>query len=100
MCATTRASGTRPCEPLPKDFEELYNGLKGFDYPHKDKLLDFIKYFFLDHIVSENSIMLNFHAFKEYLTSRRIPGGSPEKSRNGSNIRSGRKSPDSSGSGA
>ena len=34
------------------DFETFYNGLDNFDYPHKDKLLDFIKYFFLDHIES------------------------------------------------
>lgn len=34
-------------------FAEFYNGFENFDYPHKDKLLDFIKYFFLDHIESE-----------------------------------------------
>ena len=34
------------------DFDIFYNGLENFDYPHKDKLLEFIKYFFLDHIES------------------------------------------------
>lgn len=34
------------------NFSEIYNGFENFDYPHKDKLLDFIKYFFLDHIES------------------------------------------------
>lgn len=33
-----------------EEFEVLYNGLEYFEYPHKDKLLEFIKYFFLDHI--------------------------------------------------
>ena len=41
-------------------FAEFYNGFKNFDYPHKDKLLDFIKYFFLDHIESENVLKLNY----------------------------------------
>lgn len=84
------------------EFEKLYHCLENFEYPHKDKLLDFIKYYFLDHIVSENLVVLNFQAFKEHLTSRR-PGGAASPSvdsRNGSNIRSGRKaSIDSSGSG-
>ena len=43
-----------------EQFEALYNGLDNFDYPHKDKLLDFIKYFFLDHVESSESIMINF----------------------------------------
>ena len=30
------------------EFETFYNGLDNFEYPHKDKLLEFIKYFFLD----------------------------------------------------
>jgi len=33
-------------------FEEFYLSFENFDYPHKDKLLEFIKYFFLDHIES------------------------------------------------
>ena len=33
-------------------FEEFYLSLENFEYPHKDKLLEFIKYFFLDHIES------------------------------------------------
>jgi hypothetical protein len=42
------------------DFEAFYNSLENFEYPHKDKLLDFIKYFFLDHIVNENLLMMNY----------------------------------------
>jgi len=34
------------------EFKTLYESLENFEYPHKDKLLEFIKYFFLDHIVS------------------------------------------------
>lgn len=41
------------------EFEKLYAKLENFEYPHKDKLLEFIKYFFLDHIVSENEIIIN-----------------------------------------
>jgi hypothetical protein len=41
------------------EFEKLYSKLENFEYPHKDKLLEFIKYFFLDHIVSENEIIIN-----------------------------------------
>ena len=41
-------------------FEEFYNGLENFEYPHKDKLLEFVKYFFLDHIVSKDILMINF----------------------------------------
>ena len=42
-----------------QEFEEVYNKLENFEYPHKDKLLEFIKYFFLDHIVSEKEIIIN-----------------------------------------
>jgi len=80
------------------DFEAFYNGLENFEYPHKDKLLEFVKYFFLDHIVSKDLIMINYQAFKEHLAARRPPGATPEKSRNGSNLRSAKKSQDSSGS--
>lgn len=80
------------------EFETFYHQLDNFEYPHKDKLLEFIKYFFLDHIVSENVLMMNYQAFKEHLLARRPPGTTPEKSRNGSNLRSGRKSGESSGS--
>jgi len=41
-------------------FEKFYNTLENFDYPHKDKLLEFIKYFFLDHIVSVDKLMMNY----------------------------------------
>lgn len=39
--------------------------------------------------------MMNYLAFKEHLLSRRPPATTPEKSRNGSNLRSDRKSPGS-----
>lgn len=42
------------------DFETLYHSLENFDYPHKDKLLDFIKYFFLDHIESADLLQMNY----------------------------------------
>lgn len=42
-----------------KEFEEIYGKLENFEYPHKDKLLEFIKYFFLDHIVSDKEIIIN-----------------------------------------
>ena len=54
-----------------EDFTEFYNGLENFDYPHKDKLQEFIKYFFLDHIASEDSLMMNFQACKEHVLARR-----------------------------
>ena len=73
------------------EFEKFYLTMDNFDYPHKDKLLEFIKYFFLDHIVSEKKIIMNFLAFKEHMLSTRPPD-SAEKSRNGSNLRSRRKS--------
>jgi hypothetical protein len=41
------------------EFEEIYAKLENFEYPHKDKLLEFIKYFFLDHIVNEKELILN-----------------------------------------
>ena len=84
------------------EFEEFYNSLENFDYPHKDKLLDFIKYFFLDHIVNENLLMMNYQAFKEHLIIKRGQLGagnlSAERTRNGSSLRSRRKSGESLGS--
>lgn len=85
--------------PWPQ-FEAFYHTLENFEYPHKDKLLEFIKYFFLDHIVSEDKLFMNYQAFKEHLLARRPTGATPEKSRNGSNMRSGRKSAESTGSNA
>ena len=79
------------------ELEEFYNNLSEFDYPHKDKLLDFIKYYFLDHIANKNLIMINVYAFKEHLLGRKATTPK-ENSRNGSNIRSARKSADSTGS--
>jgi len=84
------------------EFEELYHSLEHFEYPHKDKLLEFVKYFFLDHIVSEKLIILNYQALKEHLLAKKAgdPTSPSADSRNGSNLRSGRKlSIDSSGSG-
>jgi hypothetical protein len=74
------------------EFEAFYHTLENFEYPHKDKLLEFIKYFFLDHIVNPELLMMNYLAFKDHLLSTRPPGQTPEKSRNGSNLRSARKS--------
>lgn len=88
-----RISDKTPDELLPwTEFEAFYHSLENFEYPHKDKLLEFIKYFFLDHIVTPDLLMMNYMAFKEHLLSARPPGQTPEKSRNGSNLRSGRKS--------
>ena len=42
------------------EFEKFYSSLENFEYPHKDKLLEFIKYFFLDHIESEKVLQINF----------------------------------------
>lgn len=78
------------------EFVEFYGSLENFDYPHKDKLLEFIKYFFLDHIVNSDTIMINYQAFKDHLNARRPAGATPEKSRNPSHLRSGARSQDSS----
>lgn len=77
------------------DFEEFYKGLENFDYPHKDKLLDFIKYFFLDHIESADLLLLNYQAFKEHVSAKRPIMASAERTRNASGIRSRRRSGDS-----
>ena len=77
------------------DFEALYNGLENFDYPHKDKLLDFIKYFFLDHVESADLLFINYLAFKEHVTAKRPLMGSAERTRNTSSLRSRRRSGDS-----
>ena len=83
------------------DFQAFYNSLDNFDYPHKDKLLEFIKYFFLDHIESEYQLYVNFAAFKEHVLARPRPaaGATGEKSRNEGSLRSRRRgSEDSAGS--
>jgi len=77
------------------EFEIFYNDTLKFDYPHKDKLLEFIKYFFLDHIVSVDVLMMNFAAFKDHLFARRRI--TPDK--RDSSLRSRRRSDDSSGRG-
>jgi len=76
------------------DFEKFYATLDNFEYPHKDKLLDFIKYFFLDHIESKDLLQINYQAFKEHVTARR-PMLSAERTRNPSVLKSRRKSGDS-----
>ena len=92
------AKSKEECMPW-DEFEVLYNDLENFEYPHKDKLLEFIKYFFLDHILSEKEIILNFAAFRDHLLARRPIGASPtDKSRNDSSLRSRRKSGESGGS--
>lgn len=83
------------------DFQAFYHSMDNFDYPHKDKLLEFIKYFFLDHIESEYHLYLNFAAFKEHVLARPRPaaGATGEKSRNEGSLRSRRRgSEDSAGS--
>ena len=77
------------------EFEAFYETSLKFDYPHKDKLLEFIKYFFLDHIVSTDLLMMNFAAFKDHLFARRRL--TPEK--RDSSLRSRRRSEDSSAAG-
>lgn len=81
-------------------FEEVYEQLQNFDYPHKDKLLEFIKYFFLDHILDADTLIVNYLAFKDTLLARRPPNASDEKSRNEgpTKIRSRKRSEDSQGS--
>lgn len=70
-----RISDKTPDELLPwTEFEAFYHSLENFEYPHKDKLLEFIKYFFLDHIVTPDLLMMNYMAFKEHLLSARPPG--------------------------
>ena len=73
------------------EFELFYENELKFDYPHKDKLLEFIKYFFLDHIVSADHLMMNFAAFKDHLFARRRI--TPDK--RDSSLRSRRRSEDS-----
>jgi len=76
------------------EFEKFYATLDNFEYPHKDKLLDFIKYFFLDHIESKDLLQLNYQAFKEHVTAKR-PMLSADRTRNASLLKSRRKSGDS-----
>ena len=64
------------------EFEKLYAKLENFEYPHKDKLLEFIKYFFLDHIVSENEIIINVQAFCDHLMAKKPLVHSSGKTRN------------------
>lgn len=81
-----------------EEFEAIYSDLENFEYPHKDKLLEFIKYFFLDHILSEKEVYLNFAALQDHLLAKKPPGASSEKSRNESGLRSRRRSGESGGS--
>lgn len=80
-----------------KAFEKFYNELENFEYPHKDKLLEFIKYFFLDHLISADLLMINYQAFKEYLLVKRVIG-SEDKGRNQISIRSARRASEDSNS--
>ena len=43
-----------------EEFEEFYKTLENFEYPHKDKLLEFIKYFFLDHVEEAGMLKMNY----------------------------------------
>ena len=75
-----------------QDFEEIYAKLDNFEYPHKDKLLEFIKYFFLDHIVNEKEIVLNVQAFCDHLLAKKPIVHSTSKTRNESGLQTRRKS--------
>ena len=76
-------------ELLPiNEVEAIYKSLENFEYPHKDKLLDFIKYFFLETIVSKDLVLLNYQALKDHLNVRKS-GETPDRSRNQSYQRSG-----------
>lgn len=75
-----------------EEFEDVYNKLENFEYPHKDKLLEFIKYFFLDHIVSEKEIVVNIQAFCDHLMAKKPIATGSGKTRNDSGLRSRRKS--------
>ena len=55
------------------EFETFYNSLENFDYPHKDKLLDFIKYFFLDHVESADSLFMNLTQGYDTNMEKRAP---------------------------
>ena len=59
---------------LLNDFENFYSSLENFKYPHKEKLLEFIKYFFLDHIHSKDEIYINYKAFKDHVIVKKSIG--------------------------
>ena len=80
------------------DFEKFYNSLENFEYPHREKLLEFIKYFFLDYIHSKDEIYMNYKAFKDHVMPRKPNGPSADKSRNENGLRSRRLSNESAGS--
>jgi hypothetical protein len=61
------------------EFEKFYNSLEYFDYPHKEKLLDFIKYFFLDYIHSKDEIYINYKAFKHHVIIKNQIGLNSDK---------------------
>ena len=94
------------CDKFKDDFapfselSEFYFGLDNFDYPHKDKLLEFMRYYFLEFVANKDLVMMNMLGLKEHLQGKRaIMSPSSEKSRNPSHLRSGRKpSVDSQGS--
>jgi hypothetical protein len=75
---------------------QAYQTLPNFEYPHKDKLLDFIKYFFLETIVDANTLLMNYQAFRETVDPKRFVA--PETSRNEEIIRGKKPSIDSQNS--
>ena len=81
-----------------EDFEKFYNSLENFDYPHRDKLLEFVKYFFLDSIHSKDEIYINYKAFRDHVIIKKLIGPSSDKSRNESGLKSRRMSGESVGS--
>lgn len=66
------------------EFIHFYQGLQNFEYPHKDKLLDFINYFFLDYIDSVDELYINYQAFKDHITAKRLLVPSSDRTRNSS----------------
>ena len=99
MKVVLRESIGKFCENFAKDdlvsYQELsdfYLGLENFDYPHKDKLLEFIKYYFMEFVANKDLIMMNMASLKEHLQGKKgVMSPSSEKSRNPSHLRSGRK---------
>jgi hypothetical protein len=74
------------------EFSDFYLSMDDFDYPHKDKLLEFVKYYFLEYIRSKGVLVMNMISLKEHLQGKKaVMSPSSEKSRNPSHLRSGRK---------
>ena len=60
-----------------QEFSDFYFALDNFDYPHKEKLLEFIKYYFLEFVANKDLLMMNMQTFKEYLQGKKNGPMSP-----------------------